>query len=126
MHAGFAALRRECPMNMARPVNARELTAEAVANVARIEALWADCRARFGQGGPFLFGTFGAADAMYAPVVSRFNTYAVKVGPQTRVYMEAVMALQAWSEWNAAALKEPWILEEDEVDWPKVLRAGAA
>ena len=67
--------------------------------------MWTDCRARFGGGGPFLFGTFGAADAMYAPVVSRFHTYAVEVGAASRAYMAAVMALPAWQEWRAAALQ---------------------
>jgi glutathione S-transferase len=79
MHAGFMALRRECAMNMWRPVMARELTPEAAADVRRVESIWTDCRTRFGAGGPFLFGGFGAADAMYAPVVSRFHNYAVKV-----------------------------------------------
>jgi glutathione S-transferase len=84
--------------------------------------MWTDCRARFGRGGAFLFGTFGAADAMYAPVVSRFHTYAVEVGAAARAYMTAVMGLPAWREWQEAALKEPWVLAEDEVDWPIVLR----
>jgi glutathione S-transferase len=122
MHAGFMPLRRELPMNMWRPVKPRELTPGAAANVARIDAMWTDCRNRFGAGGPFLFGAFGAADAMYAPVVSRFHTYGVTVGPVARAYMDAVMALPAWAEWRAAALREPWILAEDEVDWPTVLR----
>jgi glutathione S-transferase len=84
--------------------------------------MWQQCRERYGAGGPFLFGTFGAADAMYAPVVSRFHTYDVAVGPSARAYMDAVMALPAWAEWYAAALKEPWVLPEDEVDWPQVLK----
>ena len=122
MHAGFVPLRRELPMNFWRPVKPRALTPEAQANVRRIDAMWTDCRNRFGAGGPFLFGAFGAADAMYAPVVSRFHTYGVAVGPVTRAYMDAVMTLPAWAEWRAAALREPWILAEDEVDWPTVLR----
>ncbi len=122
MHGGFLPLRRLCPMNMWRPVKKIALTGEVAANVARIDAMWTDCRMRFGRGGPFLFGTFGAADAMYAPVVSRFHTYAVEVGDQARDYMQAVMALPAWAEWQASALKEPWVLPEDEIDWPTVLR----
>jgi glutathione S-transferase len=90
--------------------------------VCRIDALWADCRRRHGAGGTFLFGAFGAADAMYAPVVARFHTYAVEIGAEARAYVDAVMALPAWHEWRAAALKEPWVLPEDEVDWPTVLR----
>jgi glutathione S-transferase len=124
MHAGFVPLRRHLPMNMWRPVKRRELTPEVAANVERIDAMWSECRARFGAGGPFLFGTFSAADAMYAPVVSRLHTYAVEVGAAARVYMDAMMALPAWQEWTAAALTEEWVLAEDEVDWPTVLRVG--
>ena len=122
MHAGFVPLRRACPMNMWRPVRRRELTADALANVARIDAMWADCRKRYGAGGPFLFGAFGNADAMYAPVVARFHTYDIEVSAAARAYMSAVMALPAWKEWTVAALKEPWVLPEDEVDWPTVLK----
>ena len=122
MHGGFAALRGECPMNFWRPVTRRELSADALADVARVDAMWSECRVRYG--GPFLFGAFGAADAMYAPVVSRFHTYAVEVGERSRAYMDAVMALPAWREWKEAALKEPWILPYDEPDWPTVLREG--
>jgi len=122
MHAGFVPLRRACPMNMWRPVKKRELNDETVANVRRIEAMWADCRARFGSGGPFLFGPFCAADAMYAPVVARFHTYDVAVDAAARAYMAAMQALPAWREWETAALNEPWVLAEDEVDWPQVLK----
>jgi glutathione S-transferase len=122
MHAGFVPLRRHCPMNMWRPVKQRDLPPDVVANVRRIDALWTDCRRRFATGGPFLFGAFGAADAMYAPIVSRLHTYGVEVGEAARDYMQAVMALPAWAEWRAAALKETWLLAEDEVDWPNVLR----
>jgi glutathione S-transferase len=123
MHAGFVPLRKACPMNMWRPVIARDLGDDVKANVARIDSMWSDCRKRYGQGGAFLFGAFGAADAMYAPVVARFHTYGIDVSPPSRAYMDAVMALPAWSEWKSAAVKEPWDLAEDEVDWPKVLRA---
>ena len=123
MHAGFLPLRRLMPMNMWRPIIKRELTPEAAVNVKRIEELWSGARARFGKGGPFLFGSFGAADAMYAPVVARFHTYGVAVGASTRAYMDAVMALPAWREWRDAGVKEPWVLAEDEIDWPKVLKA---
>jgi glutathione S-transferase len=122
MHAGFVPLRRHCPMNMWRPVKAMELPPDVADNVRRIDALWSDCRARFGKAGPFLFGAFGAADAMYAPVVSRLHTYGAPVSPAARAYMQAVMGMPAWGEWRAEALKEPWLLEEDEVDWPTVLR----
>ncbi len=122
MHAGFAPLRRHCPMNMWRPAKPYPLTPEAAADVARIDALWTDCRRRFGAAGPFLFGHFTAADAMYAPIVSRFHTYGVEVGAAARAYMNAVMALPAWSEWRAAALREPWVMKGNEVDWPNVVK----
>jgi glutathione S-transferase len=122
MHAGFLPLRRLLPMNVWRPVQARALDDGAKADVARIDAIWSDCRARYASGGPFLFGAFGAADAMYAPVVWRFHTYAVPVSATARDYMRAIMALPAWSEWREAARREPWVLPHDEVDWPQVLR----
>lgn len=110
-------------MNMRRPVKRRELNDKAIADVRRIDTMWADCRARHGGDGPFLFGPFGAADAMYAPVVARFHTYDVEVGAATRDYMAAVMALPAWAEWKVAAEKEPWVRPKDEVDWPLVPKA---
>jgi glutathione S-transferase len=122
MHAAFAPLRKQCPMNMRRPVKKLELNGETAANVARIDALWTDCRARFGGGGPFLFGRFSAADAMYAPVVSRLHTYGIDAGPASSAYMQTMMALPAWQEWYAAALKEEWVMEGAEVDWPEVPR----
>jgi glutathione S-transferase len=84
--------------------------------------MWSDCRARFGSGGPFLFGTFCAADAMYAPVVSRFSTYGVSVSGSAQDYMQAVMELPAYVEWREAGINEPWVLPEDEPDWPTVWR----
>jgi len=121
MHAGFSALRGECPMNIRRPVRERAISAAAQANVKRIEEIWSECRAKYG--GPFLFGGFCAADAMYAPVVSRLNTYGLKVGHEARVYMDTMMALPAWGEWRKGALAEAWIVPEDEADWPTVLTA---
>ena len=117
MHAGFQPLRRSCPMNMRRPPKAIPLDEDVLANVAWIEAMWSDCRERFGRPakGPFLFGRFGAADAMYAPVVARFRTYAIPVGPRTADYMEAVEALPAYVAWVAAARAEPWTRAKDEI-----------
>jgi len=122
MHAGFAAMREECGMSFWRPPGKRALSAAAQANIARIQEIWTGARTKHGAGGAFLFGKFSAADAMYAPVISRFHTYGVEVGATARAYMDVVMALPAWSEWRAAALAEPWVLAEDEVDWPKVVR----
>jgi glutathione S-transferase len=120
MHAGFVALRRACTMNFWLPPKPRPQSEEVMADVARIKALWADCRARFGAGGPFLFGTFGAADAMYAPVVARLYNYGIPVGSTARAYMDAVMGLPAWTAWREAALKEPWVMRHNEPDWPLV------
>jgi glutathione S-transferase len=103
-------------------VKPRELTPPVESDVRRIETIWTNCRTRFGSEGPFLFGAFGAADAMYAPVVSRFATYAVDVGPLASAYMQAIMGLPAWIEWRQAALAEPWVLPGNEVDWPAVPR----
>src|ERR1700730_5951038 len=120
MPAGFAPLRRQLPMNMRRPVKARALDADAANDAMRIDAIWGECLSKYG--GPFLFGAFGAADAMYAPVVSRFHTYAVEIGDASRAYMHAAMALPAWIEWREAARCETWVLPHDEIDWPIVLR----
>ena len=123
MHAGFLPLRRACPMNLWLPPRERPLSEEARADVRRIEALWADCRARFGGAdGPFLFGRFGAADAMYAPVAARLLHYGVAVSDGTRAYMDAVMATPAWRAWRSAALTEPWVMPGNEPDWPTVER----
>jgi glutathione S-transferase len=100
----------------------RPLPGDAAADVARIDAIWNECRARFATVGPFLFGAFGAADAMYAPVVWRFHTYAVELSTTTRAYMRALMTLPAWGEWREAARREPWVLPHDEIDWPEVKR----
>jgi glutathione S-transferase len=114
MHSGFAALRNECGMNLHRPVRAIELSADARANVARIEEIWGECRGRYGQLGPFLFGDFGAADAMFAPVVHRFRTYAVAVTKETQRYMETMMAFPAFAEWTKAGLAETLVIEKFE------------
>jgi glutathione S-transferase len=116
MHSGFAALRNECGMNLHRPVGAKALSAEARADVARIQESWSDCRARYGKLGPYLFGAFSGADAMYAPVVHRFRTYAIDVMPVVRDYMETMMALPAFQEWTRAGLAETMVIEKAEVD----------
>jgi glutathione S-transferase len=116
MHAGFSALRNACPMNLRRPPKPVPMN-EAVKNdVAAIEALWAQCRKSFGRNGLFLFGDFSAADAMYAPVVTRFMTYEIPVTAETRDYMAAVTSHPAFVAWRNDALKETWIVPSDEVD----------
>jgi glutathione S-transferase len=114
MHSGFVPLRSECGMNLHRPIRPVTLSADAKANVARIEEIWRECRARYGDSGPFLFGRFGAADAMYAPVVHRLRTYAIDVAPDTKAYMETMMALPAFQEWTREGLAETLVIERFE------------
>ena len=116
MHAGFGSLRQHCPMNMRRDRGKpRELTPQVKANVDRIDAIWSETRARFGAGGPFLLGAFSNADAMYAPVVSRFASYAIPVSSASQSYMSAMMALPAWKQWEEAARVEPMVMAGNEV-----------
>jgi glutathione S-transferase len=112
MHSGFMGLRSHLPMNMRRPVKERPLTPEAAADIARIEQAFGSARAKYGADGAFLFGEFSAADAMFAPVVNRLHIYAAPVSPQTRAYMDAVMALPAWRDWSAGAFGELWTIEK--------------
>ena len=111
MHSSFANLRRELPMNVRRSGTPRELTPEVIAEINRILQLWAQARARFGGTGQFLFSEWSAADIMFAPVVTRFVTYAVPVPPFAATYMEAVLAHPAVSEWIEKAQEEPWVID---------------
>ncbi len=121
MHAGFTALRGACPMNLGKRFAARDRGPGVARDVERLTGLWRQARERFGAGGPFLYGTFSAADAMYAPVVTRLDTYGIAVDPVSQDYMKAVLALPAYREWLAAALAEPWIVAQDEVDEPALV-----
>jgi glutathione S-transferase len=114
MHSGFAALRNECGMNLHRPVKPIALSDDARANIARIQQIWTECRERCGKAGPFLFGAFSGADAMYAPVVHRFRTYAIEVAPEAAAYMETMMGLPAFQEWTRAGLAETLVIERFE------------
>jgi glutathione S-transferase len=114
MHSGFVPLRSECGMNLHREVRAIALSADAKANVAGIEEIWRECRRRYGAGGSFLFGRFGAADAMYAPVVHRFRTYAIEVAADTRAYMDTMMMLPAFKEWTRDGIAETLVIEKFE------------
>jgi glutathione S-transferase len=116
MHSGFAALRDECGMNLHRPVGAKVLSADARADIARIQQSWSECRERYGKRGPYLFGAFSGADAMYAPVVHRFRTYAIDVSEEVRNYMDTMMALPAFQEWTRAGLAETLVIEKFEVE----------
>jgi glutathione S-transferase len=114
MHSGFGALRNECGMNLHRPVGAIPLSADARANIARVQELWGGCRERYGQSGPFLFGSFSAADAMFAPVVHRFRTYAITASPIVQSYMDAMISFPAFREWTEAGLAETIVIERFE------------
>ena len=114
MHSGFMALRNECGMNLHRPIRAVALSDDANANVARIQAIWAECHQRYGKAGPFLFGAFSGADAMFAPVVHRFRTYAVPVQGDAQHYVEAMNALPAFQQWTREALAETLLIEKFE------------
>lgn len=116
MHAGFANLRSHMPMNTRVTMADKSRPPEVAADIARIAAVWNECRARFGQGGPFLFGAFSNADAMYAPVVSRFKTYGVMstLDATAQAYCAAVLALEPMRAWYADADAESWVLEKYE------------
>ncbi len=118
MHSSYVALRRSCPMNV-RGRAAIELNDETRSDIVRVLGLWAEARARFGSGGPFLFGTFGAADIFYAPVVSRFITYRIGVPGFAEAYMQAICEHDWMRAWIAAAEQEEWTISQYEL-------AGAA
>ena len=112
MLGGFNALRGECPMNMARKHGAIAVSDGVRRDVSRIEQIWAECLEK--SGGPFLFGEFCNADAMYAPVVNRLEIYQLSDHGSVKAYSAAMKALPAWQEWQAAGRAEPWIYPEDE------------
>ncbi|MGJ0395865.1 MAG: glutathione S-transferase family protein [Methylocystis sp.] len=114
MHSGFTALRGECPMNFGRSPRPASLTEAARADADRIGAAWRDALACYG--GPFLFGQFGAVEAMFAPVVQRFESYMVPVSEEARRYMHAVKSLASWNEWSQSARSEEWRLPQFERD----------
>ena len=115
MHSGFGNLRTEWPMN-ARARNRRTvITPGLEADIDRVDEIWNDCRRRFGAAGPWLFGEYSIADAMYAPVVLRFNTYGAQISETARWYMAAALEDAALQSWLAAAKAEPWRIEGSEV-----------
>jgi len=106
MHSGFVPLRMNMPMDIQADEPGKGHTPEALADAKRIQAIWADCRRRFGQGGPFLFGAFTAADAFFAPVVFRFLSYGVPLDANARAYCDAMVKDAKVAKWVAAAKKE--------------------
>jgi glutathione S-transferase len=118
MHAGFSALRTEWPMNARATGRRTPMTAALQADIERIDALWGDCRRRFGADGPWLFGEYSLADAMYAPVVLRFRTYGATLSGQAAAYLDTVLQDAALQQWLAAAASEPWTIAYSEVGLP--------
>jgi glutathione S-transferase len=120
MHSGFADLRTNMPMNIRASYPGKGMTPTVRADIERITSMWRDCRKRFVGAAPkdegFLFGSFGAADAMYAPVVMRFRTYAVPLDSAAEAYCTAILAYPAVKEWMAAAKNEPWLIQQYELD----------
>lgn len=118
MHAGFMDLREKMPMNIRASMPGKGMTAAVRADIERITSMWRDCRKRFAGAAPrddgFLFGAFSAADAMYAPVVTRLRTYAVPMDTDTDAYCRAVLAYPPMKEWVEAARNEPWLIEKYE------------
>ena len=125
MHAGFQALRGACPMNLGKKFAPRDdLGSDVADNVRRLEGIWSETRVRFGEQsatpGAFLYGAFSAADAMYAPVVTRLDTYQIRVSPAARRYMDAVLGHPAFVKWRTEALAEPWSVAHYETGWTAV------
>jgi glutathione S-transferase len=115
MHSGFVALRSALPMNLKANFPGFKLWSRAKADIERITTIWRDCMGCYG--GPYLFGTLGAADAMYAPVITRFMTYDVKLDDVCARYCDTIMALPEMVEWIAAAKREPEDIDELEVEF---------
>ena len=115
MHSSFSALRREHSMNIRQIYQASRPSEAVVADIARIMELWAQARARYGRDGEFLFGDFGAADIMFAPVVTRFITYQLPVARFAAAYMKAVIEHPFMQDWIAAAQEEDWVIEKFEL-----------
>jgi len=122
MHVGFMGLRSACPMNLGKRFAHRDRGEAVVNDVFRFCLLAGAARNRFGKtaGGPLLYGAFSAADAMYAPLVTRLDTYSIFVDDETQAYVDAVLAHDAMQAWLGDALKEEWIFDEDEVDEPAI------
>lgn len=115
MHAGFTIVRSQWPMNARATGRRTAANPERLAEIARIEDLWADCRARFGGGGPWLFGEYSIADAMYAPVVLRFRTYGARLRETSAAYSATVIEDPVMREWLDAAAAESWTIEASEI-----------
>jgi len=115
MHAGFSALRSQWPMNARAEGRITAASAERATEIGRIESLWQQCRTNYGTSGPWLFGKYSAADAMYAPVVLRLRTYGARVSDHTAAYMATTLADPHMRDWLKAAAAESWTIEASEI-----------
>ena len=113
MHAGFMALRSECPMNLRRRPSVIEIGEQARRDVLRAEAIFAECLDQ--SGGPFLAGEFSALDAFFVPVLKRLQTYRLSEHAAVQTFAAALDGVPAWQEWHAAALAETTVIKADEV-----------
>ncbi len=111
MHSGFVTLRSMMPMDLRTKLPMPTGNAALTADINRIDAIWQNCRARFGQEGAFLFGTFTIADCMFAPVVARFASYGPNISSISRDYVAAVLNCPEMSEWIAASESETWVID---------------
>jgi len=116
MHSGFVALRHSMPMNCRRSFPGKGLNNESSTDIRRVISIWRECREKYGEGGPLLFGRFTIADAMYAPVAQRFRTYDVHLDETSAAYVSAILSLPEMKEWISSAITEEEVLEEFEPD----------
>ncbi len=114
MHSGFSALRREHSMNVREIFPPRQPSEAVTTEIARLMEIWAQARARFGSGGDFLFGEWGAADIMFAPVVTRIVTYSLPAARFAHAYIQAVISHPFMQDWIASAQEEDWVIEKFE------------
>lgn len=115
MHSGFSALRTNMPMNVRGNLPGKGRAPGVQEDINRISAIWRDCRTRFGQNGPYLFGAFSIADAMYAPVASRLVTYQVDLDADAKAYVNTLWSDPAMAAWVEGARREPWVIEKSEL-----------
>ncbi len=113
MHSGFMDLRNECPMNMCRQPSKIAVSDGVIKDIQRVEAIWTDCLEKYQ--GPFLFGEFSIADAMYAPVVNRLYAYDFDCKLSSKIYCDTIKSLDAWQSWQRDADEEPWVITQAEI-----------
>jgi len=111
MHSGFVALRGHLPMDLGQVKEASDLPEDVSTDIDRIIEIWSDCRKKYAEQGPYLFGKLSMADAAYAPVVARFKGNSIVLDDICAAYVQAIWDLPAFEEWRAGAASEPWIID---------------